>query len=87
MTKIKQLEIANYCYAFVSVMFAEFHNLNMRGDKFTWTNFPSMMEKLARAQVFTSVSMTKKTQVEIEDKAAAYAKEISNTLIKRAGYI
>jgi hypothetical protein len=87
MTKTKQLEIANYCYAFASGMFAEFHNPNMRGDKFTWTNFPSMVERLARAQVFTSVSMTKKTQVEIEDKAAEYAKEIANTLIKRAGYI
>lgn len=86
MTSIKQLQIANYCYALVSGMFAHFHNPIMRGASFTWEQFPEMVSELARVQVFTSVSMTKKTQAEIKETAAGFALEITTTLVKRAGY-
>lgn len=87
MSPLKQLQVANCCYAFVSNMFADLQDPAMRGVNFTWERFPSMVARIARAQVFTCVSMTKKTKTEIEDKAAEYAKEIAETLIKRAGYV
>ena len=68
-------------------MFAGFQRPDYKGPNFTWTDFPEMVEDLARVQIFTSITMTKKTQAEIEDKAAEYAKEIATTLIKRAGYV
>lgn len=86
MTKNKQLEVANYCYALVSGMFANFHNPIFRGSKFVWSEFPELVSELAEVQVFTSVTMNKNNKAEIERKASEFAREIASNLVQNAGY-
>lgn len=87
MSPKKQLEISNYCYAMVSGMFANFQRPEMRGENFTWKNFPQMCADLASTQVFLGVKMNKNNSAEITVKATEYATEIATTLCKHANYL
>ena len=82
MTPKTQNDIALFCYSVVSHMFASMNNSRMRGPKFTWDEFPEMMEEHCRVMVFTSVLYPKKQQQECEDHAAQTGREIAENLVK-----
>jgi hypothetical protein len=52
------------------------------GVKFTWDEFPEMMEEHCRDMLFTSVLYPKKQQQECEDHAAKTGREIAEKLVK-----
>ena len=79
LSKQKQLEIANICYANVAGDFAMFTNPKYRGSNFTWEKFPEMCERLADSWMFIhGVDGPKDV---INALAKQYAREIAERLV------
>lgn len=82
MDDLKRLEIANVCYANVVGTFADFMNSKFQGPNFDWNKFPEMMENKSTLWLYMhDVEGNKK---ENERTAKKFAREIAETLIKRA---
>ena len=82
MNDLKRLEIANVCYANVVGTFADFMNSKFQGPNFDWNKFPEMMENKSTLWLYMhDVEGNKK---ENERTAKKFAREIAETLIKRA---
>jgi len=81
MTPKLQNEIALFCYASVSRMFAMFHNDEFRGPNFKWEEFAEMMEKHCKTNLFVNVKFPKKQKEECEEHAGNTAREIAENLV------
>jgi hypothetical protein len=81
-SKIKQLEIANVCYANVAGQFAMFNNPKYRGPNFKWENFADHCVKEADLwMILHNVYGSTKNKAEINQRAREYAKEIADRLV------
>ena len=83
MSPNKQNQAALACWAMVANMFAMFHNPRMRGAKFTWEEFPTMMEEHCTVHIFMYLPIPKKQIEEFRTFAAATGKEIATTLVNK----
>jgi hypothetical protein len=82
-TKLKQYEIANVCYANVANEFAMFTNPRYRGENFTWDKFAEMCESQAEGWMFIHRVCGDKEAVNA--LAKQYAREIAERLVDRMG--
>jgi len=81
-SKIKQLEIANVCYANVAGQFAIFNNPKYRGPNFKWENFSEHCVREADLwMIIHDVYRSSKNRDEINERAREYAKEIADRLV------
>lgn len=82
-SKTKQLEIANVCYANVAGQFAIFNNPKYRGPNFKWENFSDQCVREADLwmMIHAVYSNSSKNKDEINDRAREYAKEIADRLV------
>lgn len=87
LTEFQKYKAAEYCSSFVAGMFANMHNPEYRGDKFTWGKFPDMVAGLVKAQIFIIFYKKPKNLIEIEDWAFNRAKGIAESLLHAAGYV
>ena len=79
----KNNQITLIAYATVSNLFAMFHNPKMRGEKFTWNDFPKIASDMVGTQVFCNVVVKgKKQQLEIEERGKKIGFEIAEKLVK-----
>ena len=75
-------QITLVAYATVSNLFATFHNPKMRGEKFTWDNFPDIAQSMVATQVFMSVVIKdNKKQKEAEEYGKKIAYQIAENLV------
>lgn len=84
MTTLTQREIQqvdNICHVVVARLFASFHNPKFRGDKFSWNNFPNMMESYCMNQVFMA-NIANKNNTKACEYAAVKGKEFAEELVK-----
>lgn len=81
----KRLEIANVCYANVAGNFAFFCNPKFRGHNFKWSEFAQMMAQQSDLWILSHDVKGDRSQNNIV--AAEFAKEISETLLERSGFL
>jgi hypothetical protein len=88
MTKNKELAVANACYAMVSGEFARFVNPLNRGEKFDWEKWTTSVPERCRVEIWMYVPVPKKKTLrdEIADTAAKFGADISQQLVKYAGF-
>ena len=79
-SKMRDLQIANICYANVSGEFAAFCNLSNRGANFTWEWFIEHTQD--DAEMLVAANFSRYNQ-ECIDLAKKYSKEIAETLVRR----
>lgn len=79
MTKVKQLEIANACYAMVSGYFADQVWENRAPDY--WLTFANKMAEHCETMIHVYVSHNQKTAEEVKGKAKEYGREIAERLV------
>lgn len=85
LSKAKQNEIANVCYANVVGRFADFCNPENRGPNFKWSNFvDNCIEDSDLWMIVHHVAGNKKY---INILAKQYAKEIATLMVDRSGFI
>lgn len=81
-SKTKQLEIANVCYANVAGQFAMFNNPKYGGPNFKWAIFSEHCVSEADTWMFIHhVYGKSKNKNEVDDRARQYAKEIADRLV------
>jgi hypothetical protein len=82
--KIIESQISIICYANVSGMFADFHDMSITPKKnFSWVKFPEMCARLSSTWIALNGLESNEQSTEI---AAKYSREIATTLCERAGY-
>lgn len=79
-SKMRDLQIANICYANVSGEFAAFCNESNRGKNFTWEWFIEHAQE--DAEIWLMTNFVRYNQ-ECIDLAKKYSKEIAETLVNR----
>lgn len=77
--------IALGCYAIVSDNFATFHNVNMRGPKFIWENFPEMMRSRCGTNIFLNTAIPDRHKKAAKERAEKVGLEIAKKLIELKG--
>lgn len=84
-SKTKQLEIANVCYANVAGQFAMFNNPKYRGPNLKWENFSDHCVREADLWMIIHhvYNGSTKNKNEIDDRARQYAKEIADRLVRQ----
>ena len=82
----KRLELANYCYAHVSGMFASFCNEKERGPNFTWERFVDICANRSFSCAMACIKFSD-DMPQYEYWARTFSKEIAETLLKRSGFL
>ena len=76
-------QIKLVAYATVSNLFATFHNPKMRGENFSWDEFPKISESMVAGQIFMSVVLKgNKKQKEAKEYGQKIGYEIAEKLVK-----
>lgn len=84
--KLKK-EIALYCYATVSGMFADFLNPVNRGTKFTWQKFPKMVADLCHTMVHVNIVYKPHMAEDVKLYTFTTATDIATRLVERSDII
>lgn len=84
----KHMEIANVCYANVSMLFAMFCNDSWRGPNFKWSSFCDKMEREADLWMLVhDVHRSRGAKDEINKVAREYARDIASRMIRKSGFV
>lgn len=82
LSKLKQLEVANVCYANVAGRFATFTNPAFRGPNFTWDWFITHCEE--NADLWMMIHHVRGNKAELRELAVKTSGQIARTLVWQA---
>ena len=85
LSKAKQNEVANICYANVTGLFAMFCNPENRGPSFKWCGFTSMC--IRESDLWVMLNDVKGDRKYVNALAKQYAKEIAELMVDRSGFL
>ena len=83
LTNYQKTKIMEYCAGFSAQLYADFLDPKNQGEKFTWEDFPDMVSRLCRVNLFMVFSQNVYNSKEAEDYAYLMGGRIAKIMAEK----